>query len=76
MFTVYPKESRVRNIGCDNSGTNCVDSNLYDTTLISGSSSCTFENLTPEAKIMREFRSMYDYSRLGSIKRKWLRLFI
>ena len=76
MFTVYPKESRVRNIGCDNSGTNCVDSNLYDTTLISGSSSCTFENLMPEAKIMREFRSMYDYSRLGSIKRKWLRLFI
>lgn len=76
MFTVYPKESRVRNIGCDNTGTNCVDSNLYDTTLTSGSSPCTFENLMPDSKIMREFRSMYDYSRLGGIRRKLLRLFI
>ncbi|MCM1466659.1 MAG: glycosyltransferase [Alistipes sp.] len=76
MFTVYPKESRVRNIGCDNSGTNCVDSGLYDTTLVSGDTPCAFENLTPDAKIMREFRSMYDYSRLGNVKRKLLRLFI
>lgn len=76
MFTVYPKESRVRNIGCDNTGTNCVDSGLYDTTLTSGSGSCTFENLKPEPKIMREFRSMYDYSRLGGIKRALTRLFI
>lgn len=76
MFTVYPKESRVRNIGCDNSGTNCVDSSLYDTTLVSGNQTCTFENLTPDSRIMGEFRSMYDYSRLGNIKRKLLRLFI
>lgn len=76
MFTVYPKESRIRNIGCDNSGTNCVDSSLYDTVLTSGNAACTFENLNPEEKIMREFRSMYDYSRLGKLKRKILRLFI
>ncbi len=76
MFTVYPKESRIRNIGCDNSGTNCVNSSLYDTTLISGDAACTFENLEPDRRIMREFCSMYDYSRLGNIKRKLLRLFI
>ncbi len=76
MFTVYPVKSRIRNIGCDNSGTNCVSSNLYDTTLISGDYSCTFENLTPDSRIMKEFRLMYDYSRLGDLKRKLFRVFI
>lgn len=76
MFTVYPKKSRIRNIGCDNTGTHCVDSSLYDTTLISGDTACTFENLTPDKSIMREFRSMYDYSRLGNIRRRLVRLFI
>lgn len=76
MFTVYPVKSRVKNIGCDNSGTNCVSSNLYDTTLISGNTACNFENLEPDKKVMSEFRMMYDYSKLGNIKRKLLRLFL
>lgn len=76
MFTVYPTKSRVRNIGCDDTGTHCVSSNLYDTTLISGDYNCNFENLTPDSKIMKEFRMMYDYSRLGNLKRKLLRLFL
>lgn len=76
MFTVYPVKSRIRNIGCDSTGTHCVSSNLYDTTLISGDYSCNFENLTPDPKIMKEFRMMYDYSRLGNLKRKLLRLFL
>lgn len=76
MFTVYPVKSRIRNIGCDNSGTNCVSSSLYDTSLISGDYSCNFENLTPNSGIMTEFRMMYDYSRFGNLKRKLLRLFL
>lgn len=76
MFTVYPAKSRIRNIGCDNSGTNCVSSSLYDTSLINGDYSCNFENLTPNSGIMKEFRMMYDYSRLGNLKRKLLRLFL
>lgn len=76
MFTVYPVSSRVQNIGCDDSGTNCVSSNIYDTTLISGNSDCKFENLTPDEKIMKEFRLMYDYSRFGNIRRKIHRFFI
>ena len=76
MFTVYPVESRVKSIGCDNSGTHCVSSNLYDTSLTPGNKDCRFENLTPDKKIMREFRLMYDYSRFGNIRRKLNRLFI
>lgn len=76
MYTVYPVRSRIRNIGCDNSGTNCVASGLYDTSLIDGDFSCRFENLTPDRRIMKEFRSMYDYSRLGGLKRRLLRMFI
>lgn len=76
MFTVYPVKSRVRNIGCDDSGTHCVTSNLYDTTLTDGTQTCTFENLTPDKKIMTEFRMMYDYSRLGGVKRKLLKMFM
>lgn len=76
MFTVYPVHSRVKSIGCDDSGTHCVNSNLYDTDLITENTGCTFENLTPDKKIMSEFRLMYDYSRFGNIRRKLLRLFL
>lgn len=75
MYTVYPTKSRIRNIGCDDSGSHCVASNLYDTELIHGSTTCNFENLAPDLKIMREFRSMYDYSHFGNIKRKIIRFF-
>ncbi|MGN0161891.1 MAG: sugar transferase [Lachnospiraceae bacterium] len=73
MYTIYPTKSRVRNIGCDDSGTHCVSSNLYDTTLIQPGSSCSFEDLAPDRKIMREFRSMYDYSHFGNLRRKIIR---
>lgn len=73
MYTIYPVKSRIRNIGCDNSGTHCISSNLYDTPLTDGTSSCTFEDIAPDPKIMREFRSMYDYSHLGNLRRKIIR---
>lgn len=76
MFTVYPVKSRIKNIGCDNSGTNCVSSNLYDTELIKTTEKCKFENLVPEKKIMKEFRLMYDYSKLGNLRRALNRLFL
>lgn len=76
MYTIYPTKSRIRNIGCDDTGTHCVSSDLYDTTLTDGTLSCTFEDLTPDPKIMREFRSMYDYSHFGNLRRKIVKMFI
>lgn len=75
MYTVYPSKSRIRNIGCDASGSNCVSSSLYDTQLIREAAACKFENLEPDKRIMREFRSMFDYSHLGGIRRKLVKLF-
>lgn len=76
MFTIYPKESRIRNAGVDGSGTHCVDSGLYDTTLVSEGKKVTFENVEPDSRIMGEFRLMYDYSHLGGLRRKIHRMFL
>lgn len=34
MYTLYPRESLVKNIGMDNSGTHCGSNNFYETNLI------------------------------------------
>lgn len=34
MYTLYPRESLVQNIGMDNSGTHCASNNFYETNLI------------------------------------------
>ncbi|MCR5216410.1 MAG: sugar transferase [Lachnospiraceae bacterium] len=74
MVTVYPRESLVMNSGADGSGENCVDSSLYDTTLVEAGKHVTFEHLAPDPKIMGEFRLMYDYSHFGGLRRKLHRL--
>lgn len=73
-YTVYPKESRVMNIGSDGSGTNYTFStHKYDTVLTDGNSTVCFEKVKPDGKIQREFRGKFK-KKLGVIRDhyKWL----
>lgn len=59
-YTVYPKQSRVVNIGTDGSGTNYTTTNSdYDTTMYEGDKDCVFEEVEMNEKIRKEFRNRF-----------------
>jgi len=58
MYTVYPKISRIANIGLDGSGTNSKATDNFDTEL-SCDNSLTLCNLTIDKKICTEFRQKF-----------------
>lgn len=73
-YTIYPKESRVMNIGADGSGVNYTSViHKYDTKLIDGTNEVHFENVGPNKRIQREFRRRHKKF-LGVIRDhyKWL----
>lgn len=71
-LTIYPKESRVTNNGCDDSGTHSGRTTRYDTPFEKDHKACNFEDINISEKIMSEYRLVYDFSRIGRIKRKLL----
>jgi len=66
MITIYPKFSKVRNIGLDGSGTHSSSTNKFDVQL-RDEIPIFLENVIPDIKILKEFRSKYDET-------KWTRL--
>lgn len=68
-MTVYPKESRITNAGNDNSGTHTGSTSRYDTPFWEDHDACRFEKLPADEKLLDEFRLIYDFSRIGKIKR-------
>mgnify|MGYP001851470698 CR=1 FL=1 len=74
MITIYPRVSRVQNIGCDNTGTHCGYSNMYDVHLNNSLEKVIFVDAKVDKNIMKEFRLMYDYGITGSIKRHLYRI--
>lgn len=68
MLTIYPKESRVINMGSDGSGTHARDTNDFDTCFSEYEKKCVFEEVYPNNKIIREFRSKYDRPLLSRMK--------
>lgn len=73
-LTVYPRDSRVTNTGCDDSGTHSGKTSRYRTPFAADHPKCRFENLAVSNYIMKEFRLIFDFSRLGQIRRRLMRL--
>ncbi|KTD88414.1 sugar transferase [Paenibacillus etheri] len=59
MFTVYPRVSRVRNIGLDGSGTHSGISTRYDTTLNKSTKKCEFDHPELNDIILRLFKDRF-----------------
>ncbi len=68
MFTIYPRISYVKNIGCDGTGTHSGASSYYDTE-ISEEEECKFEVLRIERKIAKEFSKKYTETLWQKVKR-------
>lgn len=74
MFAVYPKVSRVINLGFDGTGTHCFASEEYDTVLNQQGENCRFEWLEIDRKIAKEFKNKYSDTLWKKIKRRLNRL--
>lgn len=74
-LTVYPKESRITNTGCDNSGTHSGSTTRYETPFKNDHPACSFEMLPVDKKLMQEYRLIFDFSHLGKLKRSLIRMF-
>lgn len=61
MYTVFPKWSRVRNIGLDGSGTHSGNTHNFDVLLNDGTL-CNFEHLEADPKITKLFKSKFHRS--------------
>lgn len=72
-LTVYPAMSRVSNTGCDDSGTHSGKTDRYTTAFVADHEPCNFEIMPINEKIMKQFRLIFDFSKLGKLKRILLR---
>lgn len=70
MYTVYPKYSLVENRGCDNTGTHCGNTKIFDTVLMGKDHKYQFETLSVNKKIAREFLERFNDTMRKKIKRK------
>ena len=58
MYTVFPKYSKIKNIGTDGSGTHSGNNHRYDVVL-KENKTCVFEHLTPDKKILKRYRQKF-----------------
>ena len=61
MYTVFPKCSRVRNIGLDGSGTHCGNSHNFDVQL-GEHLTCNFEHLDTDPVVLKKYKKKFDKS--------------
>ena len=69
-YSIYPKISRVQNIGFDGTGIHSEADNSYDTILSDGRKDATFEVLQPEKRLLRELNSKFEYTLYKKIARR------
>ncbi len=60
MFTIRPKESLIKNIGFDGSGTHCAASDRFHIKLHEGDFEYVLETVEIEPTIMEEFRGYFE----------------
>ena len=64
-YTVYPVQSRIKNIGLDGSGTHSGLTNHYDINFKTDNLTCNFEELKIDLEISKKFQnhymSLFDY---------------
>jgi len=72
MYTVYPVQSRLKNIGVDGSGTHQGVGHVFDTDIYDTEIPIHFEHVHLNKKIVKEFRKKFD-SRLGVLMKAAVR---
>lgn len=70
MPSIYPKDSRVVNMGFDGSGSHCLASTEYETILNYREEDCRFEILDLDKQLMKEFRDKYSDTFWKKVKRR------
>ncbi len=75
MLTVFPRISRVRNLGNDGSGTHTTGvASEFDTVLNENYKPCVFQEPELNWRLVKEFRLLYDIGLKGKLNRRWQRL--
>ena len=69
-YTIYPKISRLKNIGFDGTGIHSEIESSYDTFISNGKLEVNFELLKPEKRIVHEFNRRFEYTLRKKIKRR------
>jgi len=59
MYTVFPKYTRIQNIGTDGSGTHSGNNHSYDVNLVENTQ-CNFENLDTDENILKKYREKFN----------------
>jgi hypothetical protein len=59
MYTVYPVQSRIKNIGLDGSGTHSGFTNRYDVDFNKDNRVCKFEDVKLNSEISKKFQKYY-----------------
>jgi len=59
MLTVYPRVSRISNIGLDGTGTHSGVSSNYDVVIGSGKNKCTFEDIDLDERVVKAFKNQF-----------------
>ena len=72
-YAVYPKQTLVANIGYDGSGTNCQDNGNAGSCnqLERGKRSVQLTDITPDKKVLRDFKAQYRVTFLEAVD--WLK---
>ena len=67
MYTVFPKYTKIQNIGTDGSGTHSGNNHSYDVNLVEGTS-CNFENLDTDKNVLKAYHAKFDLPLKNRIK--------
>lgn len=67
MYTVFPKYSKVKNIGTDGSGTHSGNVHTFDVAL-EEKRACVFEHLDADKEILKKYQKKFHYSWLSRMK--------
>lgn len=59
MFSIYPVQSRIQNIGLDGSGTHSANTNRFNSKINDNFSNVKFENIELNKNIVKKFRNYY-----------------
>ena len=72
QYAVYPRQTMVANIGYDGSGTNCQDNgNAENQGQLDGGRSVQLTDVTPNKKVLRDFKAQYRVTFLEALD--WLK---
>lgn len=75
LLTVYPKESRTKNIGFDGSGTHCTVTNIYDAEFENRYIDCKFERLSIDKRLEKKAAKFEEKSIIDIIWNRIRRIF-